>query len=327
MNLRYRIIRQLADGRFHSGEDLAEICGITRAAIWKHIKKIQELLGMEIFSVRGKGYRLTYPLELLDKDKILAAMSPDSLELLQQLEIHQSIESTNAHMMEQDIGSRVSGQVCMAEQQTAGRGRRGRLWVSPFGSNIYLSLLWNFAMGPAQLSGLSLAAGLSLVHSLETIGVSDVGLKWPNDVYWRERKLAGLLLEVTGESDGPSTVVVGVGINTGMSKSQGESIDQPWVSLREITGGNNVSRNRLAGLVLGNLLQTMKEFERYGLQPLLEEWQRYDLYYNRSVSVRLGEKNVYGVHRGIDTTGALLLEHDGKMQPFYGGEVSLRLAE
>jgi BirA family transcriptional regulator, biotin operon repressor / biotin---[acetyl-CoA-carboxylase] ligase len=327
MNLRYRIIRQLSDGRFHSGEDLAELCGITRAAIWKHIKKIQELLDMEIFSVRGKGYRLTYPLELLDKEKILAAMSPEGIELLQQLEIHQSIESTNAHLLEQETGNRISGQACLAEQQTAGRGRRGRLWVSPFGSNIYLSLLWKFAMGPAQLSGLSLAVGLSLVHSLETIGVSEVGLKWPNDVYWRERKLAGLLLEVTGESEGPSTVVVGVGINTGMSKTQGESIDQPWVTLREITGGNNVSRNRLAGLVLGNLLQTMADFERYGLQPLLEEWKRYDLYYNRSVSVHLEGKNIDGIHRGIDNNGALILEHEGKMQPFYGGEVSLRPAE
>ncbi len=282
---------------------------------------------MEIFSVRGKGYRLTYPLELLDKDKIMTAMGQEGLELLQGLEIHQSIESTNAHLMELDAGSRVSGQVCLAEQQTAGRGRRGRHWVSPYGNNIYFSLLWKFAMGPAQLSGLSLAAGLSLVRSLETIGVGEVGLKWPNDVYWRERKLAGLLLEVMGESEGPSTVVVGVGINTGMSKTQGESIDQPWVTLREITGGNNVSRNRLAGLVLGNLLQTMADFERYGLQPLLEEWQRYDLYYNQAVSVFLGGRNISGVHRGIDTNGALILEYEGKMQPFYGGEVSLRPAE
>lgn len=327
MNLRYRIIQHLADGRFHSGEDLAEICGITRAAIWKHIKRIQELLGMEVFSVRGKGYRLNYPLELLEKDKILAAMSPEGCELLRQLEIHHSIGSTNAHLLEQESANKISGQVCLAEQQIAGRGRRGRLWVSPFGSNIYLSLLWKFAMSPTQLSGLSLAAGISLVHSLETIGVNEVGLKWPNDVYWRGRKLAGLLLEVTGESEGPSTVVVGVGINTGMTKSQGESIDQPWVTLREITGGNNVSRNRLAGLVLGNLLQTMADFARYGLQPLLEEWQRYDLYYNCSVSVHLGERNIHGVHRGIDTNGALLLEHEGKMQPFHGGEVSLRLAE
>lgn len=280
---------------------------------------------MEIFSVRGKGYRLSHPLELLDREKILAAMNQESQVLLQAMEIHQSIESTNACLLDRESGGRVSGHACLAEQQTAGRGRRGRQWVSPFGNNIYFSLLWEFAIGPAQLSGLSLAAGLSVVRSLETVGLSEVGLKWPNDIYWRERKLAGMLLEVTGESEGPSSVVLGIGINTGMSASQGESIDQPWVSLREITGGNNnISRNRLTGLVMGNLLQAMADFERDGLKPLLNDWQRYDLYHDCSVTVHQGSKSINGVHRGIDTAGALLLEHDGEIKPFYGGEVSLR---
>ena len=221
----------------------------------------------------------------------------------------------------------VSGHVCLAEQQTSGRGRRGRPWVSPYGSNIYFSILWKFAMGPAQLGGLSLAAGLAVVRSLESVGVSDVGLKWPNDIYWRGRKLAGLLLEVTGEAEGPSSVVLGVGINTGMTKKQGESIDQPWVSLHEITGGNIISRNRLAGLVLDNLIQTLVDFEAEGLQPLLEEWHRYDLYYDQPVRVHMGKRSIDGVHRGIDSAGALLLEHEGEINPYYGGEVSLRLGE
>jgi BirA family transcriptional regulator, biotin operon repressor / biotin---[acetyl-CoA-carboxylase] ligase len=327
MSLRFNIIRQLADGRFHSGEELAESCGITRAAIWKHIKKIQEILDMEIFSVRGKGYRLVQPLELLDREKILVAMYPEGQELLQMLEVHQSIESTNARLLEQVGKGPATGYACLAEQQTAGRGRRGRQWVSPYGSNIYFSLLWRFAMGPARLSGLSLAAGLSVVRSLESVGVAEIGLKWPNDVYWRDRKLAGLLLEVTGESDGPSNVVLGIGINTGMSATQGEAIDQPWVSLREITGGNNISRNRLTGLVLSNLLQTMADFELNGLQPLMQEWHRYDLHYNSPVTLHLGKKIINGIHRGIDTSGALLVEQDGEIQPFHGGEISLRPAE
>lgn len=327
MNLRYRIIKKLADGRFHSGEALAESCGITRAAIWKHMKKIKEMLGMDIFSVRGKGYRLTQPLELLDENKVLSAMSLDIQTRIRKLDIHQSIESTNAYLLEQDARDMVSGHVCMAEQQTAGRGRRGRLWVSPYGSNIYFSLLWKFATGPAQLGGISLAAGLSVVRSLESVGISDVGLKWPNDVYWRDRKLAGLLLEVTGEAEGPSNVVLGIGINTGMTIKQGESIDQPWVSLREITGGNNISRNRLTGLVLDNLVQTIMDYERDGLQPLLEEWANYDLYYDKPVRVQMGKKSIDGVHRGIDSAGALLLEHGGVISPYHGGEVSLRLGE
>ncbi len=282
---------------------------------------------MEIFSVRGKGYRLTHPLELLDEDKLLAAMSLESQTLTRKLDIHQSIESTNACLLEQEAEDMVSGHVCLAEQQTAGRGRRGRFWVSPYGCNIYFSLLWKFSMGPAQLGGLSLAAGLSVVRSLESVGVSGVGLKWPNDVYWRGRKLAGLLLEVTGEAEGPSSVVLGIGINTGMSKKQGEFIDQPWVSLHEITGGNNISRNRLTGLVLDNLIQTVVAFEKDGLRPLLDEWHNYDLYYDQPVRVQMGKKSVDGVHRGIDSAGALLLEQGGVISPYHGGEVSLRLGE
>lgn len=327
MNLRYRIIKLLADGRFHSGEELAESCGITRAAIWKHIKKIKDMLDMEVFSVRGKGYRLTHPLQLLDEEKVLAAMSHESRKRINKIEIHQTIESTNAYLLEQEPHRLIKGHVCLAEQQTAGRGRRGRIWVSPYGSNIYFSILWKFAVGPAQLGGLSLAAGISVVRSLESVGVSEVGLKWPNDIYWRGRKLAGLLLEVTGEAEGPSNVVLGIGINTGMSRKQGESIEQPWVSLHEITGGNNISRNRLAGLVLDNLLQTIEDFEKDGLQPLLDDWHRYDLYYDQPVRVHMGRKSIDGVHRGIDAAGALLLEHGGEINPYYGGEVSLRLGE
>ncbi len=327
MNLRYRIIKLLADGRFHSGEELAETCGITRAAIWKHMKKIKEMLDMDIFSVRGKGYRLTHPLQLLDEDKILAAMSHECRTRINKLEIHQSLDSTNAYLLDQEPHRLVSGHVCLAEQQTAGRGRRGRIWVSPYGSNIYFSVRWRFPMGPSQLGGLSLAAGISVVRSLESVGVTEVGLKWPNDIYWRGRKLAGLLLEVTGEAEGPSHVVLGIGINTGMSKKQGESIDQPWVSLHEITGGNNVSRNRLTGLVLDNLIQTMDAFEKEGLKPLLEEWHNYDLYYDQPVRVQLGKKSIDGVHRGIDSAGALLLEQGGVISPYHGGEVSLRMGE
>ncbi len=327
MHLRYRIIKQLADGRFHSGEELAETCGITRAAIWKHIKKIKDMLDMEVFSVRGKGYRLTYPLQLLDEEKIRAAMNHECSKRINKFEIHQSIESTNAYLIEQEPHRMINGHVCLAEQQISGRGRRGRPWISPYGSNIYFSILWKFAMGPAQLGGLSLAAGLAVVRSLESVGVSDVGLKWPNDIYWRGRKLAGLLLEVTGEAEGPSSVVLGVGINTGMTKKQGESIDQPWVSLHEITGGNNISRNRLAGLVIDNLTQTLVDFEAEGLQPLLEEWHRYDLYYDQPVRVHMGKRSIDGVHRGIDSAGALLLEHEGEIHPYYGGEVSLRIGQ
>lgn len=323
MDHRYHILFSLADGRFHSGEDLAQACGVSRAAIWKHVKLLRESFGLEVYSVRGKGYRLSRPLELLDEGRIRAALSEPARTRLQRLEVLHQLGSTNSHLMEQALEGAPSGYACLAEQQTAGRGRRGRQWVSPFGCNIYLSLLWRFGKGPAELSGLSLAAGLGVVRSLEQLGVEDARLKWPNDVLWDGRKLAGLLLEVAGEADGPSRVVLGLGINTRLDPEYGEMIDQPWTDLSRIPGGTDISRNQLAARLLENLSEILQRFEQEGLQPLIGEWQRYDLYHGQPVSLRVGEKLLKGINRGINSDGALLLEQGDKLSPFHGGEVSL----
>jgi BirA family biotin operon repressor/biotin-[acetyl-CoA-carboxylase] ligase len=313
----------LADGRFHSGEALAQACGISRAAVWKHVKLLRKSYGLELFSVRGRGYRLGRPLELLNEERIRTELSAPVSSRLVQLEIRHQLDSTNSYLLERAQQGAPSGSVCLAEQQTAGRGRRGRQWVSPFGRNIYLSTLWRFQAGPAELSGLSLAAGLAVVQSLEQLGVEGVKLKWPNDVLWEGRKLAGLLLEVAGEADGPSRVVLGLGVNTRMESEYGEMIDQPWVDLFQIPGGEEISRNRLAAQLLEQLFVTLGRFEREGLQPLIAAWQRYDLYYGQPVSLRVGNKLVQGVHRGVNTEGALLLQQGEKLLPFHGGEVSL----
>jgi BirA family biotin operon repressor/biotin-[acetyl-CoA-carboxylase] ligase len=323
MDHRYHILTRLADGRFHSGEDLAQACGVSRAAVWKQVKLLRESFGLEVFSVRGKGYRLDRPLELLDEGWIRTQLSKRAKLRLAQLEILHQLDSTNRYLMERAMEGALSGTACLAEQQTAGRGRRGRQWVSPFGRNIYLSLLWRFQKGPAEISGLSLAAGLAVVRSLEQLGVEEVKLKWPNDVLWDGRKLAGLLLEVAGEADGPSRMVLGLGVNTRMEPEYGEMIDQPWVDLSQVPGGEGISRNRLAARLLENLSETLERFEQEGLQPLIAAWQRYDLYYGKKVFLRVGDKLVRGIHRGVNSDGALLLEQGEKLLPFHGGEVSL----
>ncbi len=323
MEHRYHILSRLADGRFHSGEDLAQACGISRAAVWKHIKLLQEGYGLAVYPVRGKGYRLDSPLELLQETEIRAALSPAADTRLERVEIHHQLGSTNSYLMDRALEGVCSGYACLAEQQTAGRGRRGRRWISPFGRNIYLSVLWRFNKGPAELSGLSLAAGLAVVRGLEELGVEGAGLKWPNDVLWDGRKLAGLLLEVAGEADGPSRVVLGLGVNTRLDPEWGEMIDQPWIDLSRIPGGAEVSRNRLAARLLENLSATLERFEQEGLQPLIAAWQRYDLYHDQPVALRVGDKLIQGVHRGINKDGALLLEQGEKLVPFHGGEVSL----
>ena len=325
MDTRYLLIRSLADGNFHSGEILAQQLGLSRAAIWKQLKGLREQWGMEIYAVSGRGYRLVHALELLQQDQILALLPTATRDSFSGLEIHDIIDSTNEHLMLQGAAGASSGQVCMAERQTMGRGRRGREWISPYGSNIYLSLLWRFPLAPIELSGLSLVAGLAVVRALNHLGVTEIGLKWPNDILWQEQKLAGLLLEVTGESEGPSQVVLGVGLNTRLSNQQATGIDQPWVDLASIPGGKAVGRNHLAAELIHQLINALECFEEHGLEPLLKEWQQQDLYHNKTVTLRMGNKAIVGKHVGIDENGGLLLSHAGEVKAYYAGEVSLRV--
>jgi BirA family biotin operon repressor/biotin-[acetyl-CoA-carboxylase] ligase len=240
------------------------------------------------------------------------------------LEILDQTDSTNAHLMREASAGAPSGPVCLAEHQTAGRGRRGRVWVSPFGANLYLSVLWRYPIAPAQLGGLSLAAGTAVAAALHETGAEGLALKWPNDVLWGRRKLAGLLLEVAGEAQGPIHLVVGVGVNLHMEPAQGEAIDQPWTDLSAVLGGRRYGRNRLAAAVIEALIATLDLFGREGLNPFLEKWNRFDGFRGESVRVVLGDRVTEGVHAGIAGDGALLLETSDGVRRFQAGEVSLR---
>lgn len=303
---------------------MAQSLGITRAAVWKHLKSLQQQLDIDIHAVSGRGYRLPSPLDLLDTEKIMQALPAETLRHLNNLDVQYSIDSTNALLLRQAAAGAASGSVCIAEQQTAGHGRRGRQWVSPFGNNIYLSLLWRYPLAPFELSGLSLAAGLAIARALDCLGITDIGLKWPNDVLWQNQKLAGLLLEVKGENEGPSQVVLGVGLNTRLSYEQAASITQPWVDLISIPGGNKIQRNQLAAELIHQLSDALNSFEQQGLSPLLEEWHQRDIYYGKPVKLRLGNRIIEGIHSGVGETGVLLLSHDGNIRAYHAGEVSLR---
>jgi BirA family biotin operon repressor/biotin-[acetyl-CoA-carboxylase] ligase len=298
--------------------------GVSRAAIWKHLSHIREQMGLTLYAVPGRGYRLATPLELLDPDMIRRQMPETASALLAELEVFDRKDSTNSYLMQRLGDDLASGHACFCEWQTAGRGRLGRRWVSPFGSNIYLSIHWRFSCGPADLAGLSLAAGLAVARSLERLGVKGVGLKWPNDLLWQQRKLAGLLLEVRGEQGGESQVVVGVGLNTRLGERVGEEIDQPWVDLHGIPGGRELSRNSVAAAALGSLLESLQQFDQNGFEPFMEGWAHYDVHQGKSVSLSVGRRRIVGIHRGVDRNGALLLQTEGGIQAFHGGEISLR---
>jgi BirA family biotin operon repressor/biotin-[acetyl-CoA-carboxylase] ligase len=324
METHLKVVRQLADGELHSGGALAARLGISRTAVWKAVHKAGEVFGLEVRSVRGRGYRLAEPLELLDPERILAGMPGDTRDQVARLEVYDDIDSTNSHLVRKAAEGAPCGSLCLAERQTSGRGRHGRNWVSPFGTNVYLSLLWRYPFGPGELGGLSLAAGSAVAGVLEAEGVAEVALKWPNDVLWRRRKLAGLLLEVVGEAQGPSLVVVGLGVNTRLGEARATEIDQPWVDLESVPGLAGTGRNRIAARLAEGLIGTMLRYGNEGFGPFVPEWERFDLYRGELVELRQGKRTRVGVHAGIDSQGALKLDTDGTVETFQAGEVSLR---
>lgn len=317
-----KILALLADGEFHSGTELAQVLGVSRSAVWKQLGGLAEL-GLQHAAVSGKGYRLDKPLELLAASKIQAFLDGRTRTLISVLEIHDQIDSTNRYLADYPQQAAALGLVCFAEHQTAGKGRRGRQWVSPFGSNIYLSIRWRFQRGYTGITGLSLAIGVAVIRALKQLGFAEVGLKWPNDIYSQGKKLGGILIEVSGESDGPCTAIIGLGLNRFLADAAADSITQAWTDLSKLTNPTMPDRNQLAGTLLNHLLAIIADFEQMGLQAYLEEWRHYDCLYNQSATLFIGEQAFTGVIAGIDDNGLLLISQaNGKVNAFASGEVS-----
>ncbi len=315
----------LADGEFRSGQVLADALGISRTAVWKQLARLEEL-GLAIESVKGRGYRIPGGLELLDESAVRAALAPAAAGLLGDLVILEEVDSTNAEVLRRLEAGAGSGLVCSAERQLAGRGRRGRSWVSPFARNLYLSLAWEYHQGAAALEGMSLAVGVAVVRALRACGVEDIRLKWPNDLLSGEAKLGGILLEMAGDAAGTCQVVVGVGLNVAMPDAAAGEIDQAWTDLGRLGAEPAPRRNRLLAALLNELLPLVAEFEARGFEPWRDEWNALDAYAGRPVVLHTGSQAVAGNARGVDERGALQLETSGGMQSIYGGEITLRSA-
>ncbi|MGL5286718.1 MAG: bifunctional biotin--[acetyl-CoA-carboxylase] ligase/biotin operon repressor BirA [Aeromonas sp.] len=313
--IRQALLAILADGEFHSGEQLGEQLGISRAAVSKHVAALKAL-GLDVYSLTGRGHRLALPLALYDQALLQSALP------MAPVHVFPVIDSTNQFLLER-VGQLQSGSLCLAECQTAGRGRRGKPWVSPFGCQLIISLYWRLEQGMAAVMGLSLAVGVAVVDALESLGYHGVQLKWPNDIYYEGRKLAGILVEMSGSAGSLCHLVIGVGINLAMPDREAEKIDQAWAELRELSR-DPVDRNQLAVSVGRSLQETMLRFERDGLAPFVERWNQLDSFSGRPVKLLMGEREVFGIARGIDDRGALRLETDQGMALFVGGEVSLR---
>ena len=311
------LVSILADGEFHSGEQLGERLGMSRAAINKHIQTLRDW-GVDVFTVPGKGYSLPEPIQLLNEELIVAQVQTGKVAVLP------VIDSTNQYLLDR-IGELRSGDACVAEYQQAGRGRRGRKWFSPFGANLYLSMYWRLEQGPAAAIGLSLVIGIIMAEVLHELGAENVRVKWPNDLYLGDRKLAGILVELTGKTGDAAQIVIGAGINLAMRHAESDMINQSWVNLQE--AGVVIDRNTLAVRLINELRAALQSFEQEGLSPWLSRWKKLDNFIDRPVKLIIGEREIFGISRGIDAQGALLLEQDGVIKPWMGGEISLRSAE
>ncbi len=319
--LTFPILRLLADGKFHSGEAIAKHFKVSRATIWNALKEA-EALGIEIFSVRGRGYKLPQALVLLDESTIINVMGEASSSI--KLEIHDHLESTNTYLM-QKLHSGQKHASCVATNlQTKGRGRRGRNWHAGLGASLAFSLLWRFDCGAAALSGLSLAVGVALMRALHSLGINQAQLKWPNDVLINREKLAGILIELQGDMEGPSSAVIGIGINLNLPHSLKQHIDQPATDLVSTTT-NIIDTNQLLGTLIKHLYEVLREFDQNGFKNLKNEWTLHHAYQKQQVRILMPDgREILGIVQGIAEDGALQIETSQGLQVFTSGEISLR---
>ncbi|TVT82683.1 bifunctional biotin--[acetyl-CoA-carboxylase] ligase/biotin operon repressor BirA [Pseudomonas sp. H3(2019)] len=312
------LLKLLKDGRFHSGQALGAALGISRSAVWKQLQHLEAELGLSIHKVRGRGYQLSAPLTLLNSAEIAEHSPACGWPVL----VFDSIDSTNAEALRSIERGMAAPFLVLAERQTAGRGRRGRKWVSPFAENVYYSLVLRIDGGMRQLEGLSLVVGLAVMQTLRDLGIAGAGLKWPNDVLVGEKKIAGILLELVGDPADVCHVVLGVGINVNMQIA--DEVDQQWTSMR-LEAGRAFDRNLLVAR-LGIVLQEyLSRHQSVGFSALRAEWEQGHLWQGRAVSLIAGVSRIDGEVIGIDGQGALRLNVGGVEKVFSGGELSLRL--
>lgn len=326
MSRRLELLRRLADGREHSGEALAVALEVSRAAVWKQVRRLEDW-GLEIEAVPGRGYRLTRPVSLLDDLALREALPAAAAARLRTLTVAAELASTNDALLAVNDLPPGRFDACLAEYQSRGRGRRGREWVAPFGCGLCLSVNWSFAEVPPRVSALSLAIGVGIVRALAACDVTGVRLKWPNDVLHGGRKLGGILLELRAEAAGPAYVVVGVGLNVSLPPAARAAIGQGGlepVGLDQLGLASMPARTQLAARLIGQLVRALGEFGQRGFAPFAREWRAADALAAQPARVLHGEQSIEGIARGIDDDGAFVLEVAGRRQRFVSGEVSLR---
>ncbi len=317
------IINILSDGNVHSGVEIGAVLGVSRTSVWKMMSHLKDY-GIDVLTVKGKGYQLNDPINLLDLRKLKESIGM-VLDQISDIEIFHKLESTNQYLMTKKILDKSKFQVCLAEMQTAGKGRRGKEWLSPYGQNIYLSIMFNIEGGIDSVSGLSLAVGVSISNALNKIGVVST-LKWPNDVFINGKKIAGILVELEGVSEDCWKVVVGVGVNVSMNElPKNIIIDQEWTSLSLELGKQKLDRNYILSVMLAELVRDITAFKLKGFDHFKKTWEDKDIFRGKEVQSLTG--NIKGIGCGVDSSGALKIKTPSGIKLVSAGEVvSVRYA-
>jgi BirA family biotin operon repressor/biotin-[acetyl-CoA-carboxylase] ligase len=320
-----QVFAELADGQFHSGEDLAKSLGVSRSAVWKAVSALREL-GVTLHAVKNRGYRLVQGGEPLDPGKIREQLAREVRDHVARIEASWSISSTNTALLARPNPKSGTGEVLLAEYQTAGRGRRGRAWLAPPGGAICMSLSWTFPEVPQDLGALGLVIGVCALRALTQLGVAGAALKWPNDLLIGEKKLGGVLIELRAESAGPACVVIGIGLNVALGAAVLKEIADVGTAATDLTSAGlaAASRNAVAAALVTACIRGLMEFERQGLKPFMEEWRAADALRGRPVNVSGAEGTARGLARGIDLHGALLVETPQGLRRFISGDVTVR---
>lgn len=321
-----KVFAKLADGRFHSGEELAKSLKVSRSAVWKAVGTLRAS-GAELNAVRNRGYQLTAASEPLEAARIRSQLARGIQSQVVKLETVWSIASTNTALLGRPGRRSGVSEVLLAEYQSAGRGRRGRAWLAPPGGAICLSLSWTFAAVPPDLGALGLVIGVCALRALHDVGVRGAGLKWPNDLLVGERKLGGVLIDLRAESSGPAHVVIGIGLNVALGAGVLRKIAAAGLPATDLAraGLAAPSRNRVAAGLISRCIDGLSAFERAGLEPFLAEWRSVDALRGRAVDVKAVEgASARGLARGIDVHGALLVETSRGLERFISGDVTVR---
>lgn len=303
----------LHDGNFHSGEALGRKLSITRSAVWKFISQL-ETLGIQVNSVKGRGYCLQDPLILLNIDNIKHYLTAESYKMIKSLEVLDIVSSTNDYLKQ--VTSTPA--FVIAEKQTLGKARMGRSWTSPFAKNIYLSGNWLFHYDLSYLSGLSIMLGLAVIYALQKLNIPELMLKWPNDIMFGSKKLGGILVEIIAEAHGITNVVYGIGLNVHEAPS-----NYTATSLLDITK-QYYNRNQIIAYIINEIINFIPIFQNKGLKPFIETWQSFDMLYNKAISLKQGNITINGLAKGINERGELLLlTSNNDLRSYSSGDTSI----